>query len=210
VICRILHSTSERLLWVSKNWQSTFSHAENPLILTDYAHLTSTDAGDTIFRDQATWDAQSRKYTNGNVFAALYLRELDPHGPPRDLGSMKNLAQWNISVALELPIDTLERFQQTEIYVPPAALWILIAGRNVYECCKAKVNNTGDLVQQRWMGMYGGTLLWTGEEGFSIERWNFWKQRFSHISQLEGTERVVQLAAQAAEEMEKIDGENAC
>ncbi len=176
--------------------------------MTDHVHLKFIDVYG-VYINQATWDNHIRKHRNSNRFAALYLHELDPLGPRGDLEAMQEYAKWSLVDALELPLDTPERFQQTEIYVPPAAQWILIAGRNIHRCCRTRQDNTGDLVIQCWKGAYGGTLLWTGEEGFSIERWEFWKQRFGEIAQLGENHMVKQLAAQAAEEMGIIDSEHA-
>lgn len=90
-----------------------------------------------------TWASQISMFTNGNVFAALYLRELDPDGPRRDFSSMRNYAPWTMNDALEVAIDTPERVRRTEIYIPAAVPWILIAGRNIYSYSKADLDNSG-------------------------------------------------------------------
>lgn len=96
------------------------------------------------------------------------------------------------------------------MYIPAAAPWILIAGPNIWLFSKRNDGATGDNVTQRWIGGDdGGELLWVGSEGFSLERWGFWKKRFGEISGIEAKKHVRQLAARAVEEMEKIEREMA-
>ena len=158
-------------------------------------------------RSSASWDAASQKLLHGNVFGALYLRELEPDGPPRDFLSMRMQARWSLMYALEIATDSPGQIRRAEIYVPPAARWILITGRNLYEYCKSNLDYEGDAVNQRWMGgpEHGSQLLFTGRDGFSIERWAFWKKRFEDTQGLQGaTDDVKNLAAQATEMMEEV------
>lgn len=171
----------------------------------DFIHIDDLDRG----RFGETWDNATRKLLTGNTFAALYLRELDPDGPPRDFVGMRNQARNHLMYALEIATDTPGRVRRTEVYVPQAALWILIAGRNIYHYSKSNQDDTGEPVIQRWVGgEHGGDLMWTGRDGFNLERWAFWKRRFEEISELQGVkEDARQHAATAAEEMCRIHSE---
>ena len=118
---------------------------------------------------------------------------------------MRTQARWSLMYALEIATDSPGQIRRTEIYVPPAARWILITGRNLYEYCKSSLDYEGEAVVQRWMGgpEHGSQLLFMGRDGFSIERWAFWKKR---IRGLEGaTDGVKNLAVQAAEMMVEIE-----
>lgn len=171
----------------------------------DSPYIEDLDSG----RDGITWENGPRKFMHGNVFAALYLRELDPDGPERDLSSMKNHACWTLMDALEIATDTLGQVRRTGIYVPPAAMWIFMNGRKIYRYCKSDACSSGEVEQPRWLGgEHGSWVLWTGRDGFSGGRWAFWKARFEAIGVLEGAEeRVRAVALRAAEEMGRIESE---
>ena len=161
-------------------------------------------------RSRVSLDAASQELLRGNAFGALYLKELDPDGPARDLLSMRTQARWSLMHALEVATDNLGQIRRTGIYIPPAARWILITGRNIYGYCKSNLDYEGEAVIQRWMGgpEHGSQLLFTGRDGFSIERWMFWRKRFEHIRGLQGaTDDVKDLAAQAAEMMAEIESD---
>lgn len=146
-----------------------------------------------------------RKYTNGNIFAALYLRDLDENSS-KEFGLMRHYCLSIMRVALEVATDTPEQIRRTEIHVPQAARWIDITGCNIYNFSRANLNSTGENIIQVWIGGEdGGPLVWTGADGFSVERWTFWRKRFGEIARFAVKEEVKKLAAQAAEEMEKIE-----
>lgn len=158
-----------------------------------------------------TWGEQVRQYYHANTFAALYLTALSANNnqPTRDFESMRDFAQWTLGEALEVPTDNIDQIRRTEMYVPAAAQWILLAGECIWGFCKERAGNDGSMVDQRWIGGYdGGDLVWKGEEGYGVERWAFWKKRFGEIGNLEGTEAVVRRSAVEADEtMRKIEAE---
>ena len=54
---------------------------------------------------------------------------------------------------------------------------------------------------------HGTQLLFTGRDGFSIERWAVWKKRFEDMRGLQGaSDDVKNLAAQPTEMMAEIEG----
>ena len=107
---------------------------------TDFIEIEHIDRG----RFGSTWGGAARELLHGNAFAALYLRELDLHGPSRDSASLRKQAREHFMYALEIPTDTSGCVQRTEVYVPLAAIWILIAGRNIYHY---SISNQDDIGQ---------------------------------------------------------------
>ena len=156
-------------------------------------------------QDKVAWANAVREVSNTNIFAALYLEELDPHGPERDFASMRKFARDQIMWALEIKIETAGQMRRAEIYIPAITSWIRIAGDNLWEYCKGNRDHLDEDVPQRWMGgpQHGSELLWTGSDGYSIERWFFWNRRLEEIAALQGVSgRVRGVAAQAAQEMQ--------
>ncbi|KAL8849054.1 MAG: hypothetical protein Q9221_005953 [Calogaya cf. arnoldii] len=171
----------------------------------DHLLLEDMDRGLGLNRDSAI-----QKLLNGNVWGALYLLELDPDGAPYDFWYFRKLALDHLMYALEVTTETHYQVRRADIYVPPAAMWILIAGRNIYRYCKANLDYKGEDVYQRWIGgEHGSELTFLGKDGFSMDRWIFWRTRFDQISMLEGIDRdVMEYAVQAAREMRKIEQES--
>ncbi|KAF9470368.1 hypothetical protein BDN70DRAFT_821464 [Pholiota conissans] len=62
-----------------------------------------------------------------------------------------------------------------DAYILPINVWISLAAKRIWELCK--VNGEGALRND----MPGGAH-WTGKEGFSVERWQFWKQRLDEVA----------------------------
>ncbi|KAL8716638.1 MAG: hypothetical protein Q9225_006049 [Loekoesia sp. 1 TL-2023] len=170
----------------------------------DHPFLEDLDKGRGLNRARVI-----QKLLNGNVFAALYLRELDPDGPKYDFWFMRRLSRDHLMFALEVATDTHHQIRHVEVYLPPAAMWIMITGRNIYKYCKGNLDNTGEPVYQRWIGgTHGSELTWTDQDGFNVARWNFWQLRFKQISVLPGIDRVVsEYASKAMQEMRTIESE---
>jgi hypothetical protein len=119
---------------------------------------------------------------------------------------MRVLARNTLMEALELAIDTPEQIRRAGIYVPAASEWIIISGRQIYDYSRRKECYEGEKVPQRWIGgSDGGKNLFTGDEGFSIERWSFWARKLEAISKLGG--HVSESAAKAARTMAIIEKE---
>ncbi len=168
----------------------------------DYVFLEDLDRGLGVNRDSAI-----QKLLHGNVFGAMYLLELDPDGPRYDYWYFRKLARDQLMHALELATDTHYQIRRAEVYVPPAAMWILLAGRNIYRYCKADMDSTGEqLGQQRIGGEQRSELTFLGRDGFNLERWMFWRTRFEQISKLERIDRdVMEYAIRAAKEMSEVE-----
>ena len=157
-----------------------------------------------------TWAEQIRKTAHANTFAALYLNALASNGrkPARDFRAMCDYSHWTLCDALEVPTDSIQQIDRTEMYVPGASQYILLAGELLWKLCGEKACNDGEMVIPRWVGGDdGGDRMWLGEEGFGYQRWAFWKQRFREIATLERAQDVVKrLAAEAEKAMGSIEG----
>jgi hypothetical protein len=64
-------------------------------------------------------------------------------------------------------------------------------------------------------GSDGGKCLWSGDDGFSVERWNFWKQRFGIIGGLRRRgfagrviDDIVRCSRQAVMTMDAVERED--
>ncbi len=159
-------------------------------------------------RHGATVQDAATRLTNTNTFAALYLCELDPDGPPNELSSMRKVAREHFMYTLEIPFDTPERVRRTELYIAPAAAWIAIAGSRLYQYSKSNADYKGEDVSPWWIGgNHGGVVMWEKRDGFSIGRWAFWRDRFREFSKVEsGSEEAKTRAARAAQTMQTIEG----
>lgn len=116
------------------------------------------------------------------TFGALYL----VHGE-KDLG-MSFQAEVSFMDGVEASYRRPEQQRRAITSVPPAATWVLIAGKKIYELCR-----TGKLEKGR---------------GFSLDRWAWWKMRFGDIGSNLGLPVAVKtIARQAAEEMLAIERE---
>ena len=158
-------------------------------------------------RHGATVQGAATKLTNANTFAALYLCELDPDGPSNELSSMRKVAREHFMYTLEIPFDTPERVRRTELYIAPATAWIAIAGPRLYQYSKSNADYKDEDVSPWWIGgTYGGVVLWDKRDGFSIERWAFWRDRFREFSKLQaGCEEAKKQAEKAAQTMQTIE-----
>ncbi|KAF2740975.1 hypothetical protein EJ04DRAFT_507414 [Polyplosphaeria fusca] len=124
-------------------------------------------------------------------------------------------AIWAMRAALEEeltddgPNDAHEpgtKVQKYDGLVPGAAMWVLGLGEELYE---KEEDLTPSAPNQGKPGRPG--KLWTdGKAEFSEARWKFWKKRFGEVMEIEGTRKeTVDIAKQAYELMQKIDGEGA-
>lgn len=148
--------------------------------------------------DEGDWDAQAVPLLNATTFGAIYLA----HG--RQPIGMTFHAEVSLMHGVEVPCQTPEQHRRALMYVPPAATWILLAGKNIYELCKndhdRKDGDPGSTPD-------GDEWLWGKSRGYSLGRWAFWKKRFSEIATTrELDEGVKDIAARATSEMKNIEG----
>ena len=148
--------------------------------------------------DEADWYAQAVPLLNATTFGAVYLAlGRQPIGMPMH-------AEISLMQGIEVPYQTVEQQRRAVMYVPPAATWVLLASEKIFELCKTD--------HDRQDGAPGSTpegdeWLWGNGRGYSLGRWTFWKKRFSEIAiitELKGD--LMDIAARAASEMDKIEG----
>ena len=84
--------------------------------------------------------------------------------------------------------------------MPLAGIWILLCGKVIFDHCR----NSGTLLA----GSKDPRKNWKGVNGFSIERWIFWKKRFGEIKgHDQASEKTKELAAEGEECMNRIESE---
>ena len=121
-----------------------------------------------------------------------------------------------LSQALEVEVSTYPQIRRAGIHIPAAAAWMLHAAPQIWEFCNSKELSEGGLEQRCWIGgSDGGKCLWNGDEGFSVERWMFWKQRFEVVGELgrkgfagRVVDGVIGSARQAGEMMQRVEHED--
>ncbi|KAF8906980.1 hypothetical protein CPB84DRAFT_1744776 [Gymnopilus junonius] len=100
----------------------------------------------------------------------------------------------------------LQQGPRLDTYVPLAAAWTLFAGGIVFAHCR--VSGSGDNTDVRDRTSRDGGKNWKGANGFSVERWNFWKKRFGEIKgHNQASEETRGLAAEAQGAMRRIETE---
>ena len=120
---------------------------------------------------------------------------------------MRKVAREHFMYTLEIPFDTPERVRRTELYIAPAGAWIAIAGPRLYQYSKSNADYQDEDVSPWWIGgSHGGVVMWEKRDGFSLERWAFWRDRFREFSKLQiGNEEAKMEAARAVETMQMIE-----
>ena len=89
-----------------------------------------------------------------------------------------------------------------DVYVPLAVIWIFLCGNVIFGHCR----NPGTHNQS----YNDAGKNWKGGNGFSVERWNFWKKRFGEIKEHEqASKKTKKLAAVGENLMDKIESETA-
>lgn len=79
---------------------------------------------------------------------------------------------------VESSLNTLEDVQEVQRNIPSAATWILLAGDDIFEYCRMNHDRRPPMERAK-------PYLWKGDQGYSLERWTFWKQRFHELSHAE-------------------------
>lgn len=131
-----------------------------------------------------TWHQQAKQYKQANTFAAIYTAALPP-SITHEWKSMQHTALHCLSQALEVEISTYSQIRRAGIHVPAASAWLLHAAPQIYKFCNSQELYHGNLEwRRRIVGSDGGVCLWDGDEGFSVQRWVFWKQRFEGVEGL--------------------------
>ena len=106
---------------------------------------------------------------------------------------------------IEVPYQTPEQQRRALMFVPPAATWVLIAGKRIYELCKMD-HNCQDSAPGSTSN--GDEWLWGKGRGYCFGRWGLWKSRFSAITTAQALKDIVKgIAARARSEMDKVEAQ---
>lgn len=98
---------------------------------------------------------------------------------------MQCAARNTLTEALEVEMATDTQVRRAGIYIPAAAQWLLHSASLIWDFCKKKELYSGDVERREWIGGSDGSkALWKGDDGFSVERWAFWKERFEYAAVL--------------------------
>jgi hypothetical protein len=158
--------------------------------------LTDIDAED---HTEGDWYDQATPLFNATCFAARYLNQV------KDVKGMVFHAEGSMRNGPEAPYQTKEQKYRARMYIPPAAMWILLAGKKLYQLCKDDYERND---HPSSFQLSNDDLGWKGGSGLCIERWKFWKQKFSTIARMEDVGSAVrEKAERATAEMERIENE---
>lgn len=90
---------------------------------------------------------------------------------------MAESSTWILCCALESEFDDDFGMREADMFMPAAAAFVRIAGKRIYELCVSEEQTSAS-------GRAAGPL-WRGERKLSIQRWQFWKERFAHFSTMD-------------------------
>ncbi|KAI5809201.1 hypothetical protein BZA77DRAFT_391816 [Pyronema omphalodes] len=142
--------------------------------LTEVAHTIGPEDGD--------------RWVNFNAFCARLTRD--------GTCDRSSHAIWDLREALEEDLDQGEDACEEEKYpdvrISVAANWITIAGDVLYR-------HSSDCGKGGELGVASQGKLYSGQAGFSLERWAFWKERFGVVK---ASGNITDGTKQAAEEAE--------
>lgn len=169
---------------------------------------------------EAELEEHIQGHINMNAFAAICLRDFDPHDllQPAQMAAWGGMRRWallNISEALELPTNDTNQIGQVAILTPGASMWFIVIAEQIYSWCQRGLEaDAKDGIVQDASGhigsrLYSGQRRWVGSTGFSVARWQLWKTRLFAIANVD-SERMLamsrDLALRAARSMAEADG----
>ncbi|KAH0370158.1 hypothetical protein KCU65_g2901, partial [Aureobasidium melanogenum] len=151
-------------------WFMEYAMSVNP--------IESIDEGLT----QITWSGQARRFQVANRFGATLLNRVDANLAPKVCRGFRQSALETIRDALEVSIESSAQVRRAGIYIPAAAQWFLRAGPQIWTFSKNKEGYEGEKIWKEWLsGSDGSKPTWIGDDGFSVERWMFWKQQLLEV-----------------------------
>ncbi|KAF9218234.1 hypothetical protein BS17DRAFT_638966, partial [Gyrodon lividus] len=136
-------------------------------------HQEIMEVGHTFGPDQLhTGDGERERWQSFTAFIARLTRDKIQPEPL--------FAIWTLRDALEQEPDPRARAYHTQgpaldAQIPAAAEWIIVAGPVLYQFCQSE-----DEAERAASDATKGGRNFKGQ-GLSLERWNFWKQRFAQV-----------------------------
>ncbi|KAI1336084.1 hypothetical protein F5Y15DRAFT_427376 [Xylariaceae sp. FL0016] len=151
-----------------------------------------------------------RRFYAANVFTASWMVHIGRERPRREWGSELCLAFSHLRGALEYEVAaTSLGHRRAGVWIPQAAQWILIAGPLIYQFCRDRELHDGEPAifrEEDVDGVVDG-LLFEGETGYSLQRWEFWMTRFHAVAELNISSDISSLATSAGQRMRDIEEE---
>ena len=147
--------------------------------------------------DESNWETQAASLRNATNFGAKYLAE------GRQPIGMSSHAEISLMQGIEVPCQTLEQKQRALLYVPLAATWMIIGGEKIYALCQYDQDRKDDAPGSTGAG---DEWLWGKGRGYSMERWTFWRKRFTELVNTPGLKDDVRgFVEKAVVEMAQIE-----
>ena len=93
-----------------------------------------------------------------------------------------------------------------DVYVPLAVMWLFLCGNVIFvHCRRSGSSNQPGTGRPRYND---AGRNWKGVDGFSIDRWNFWKRRIGEIKDHDQvSEKTKKVAAAGERLMNRIESE---
>lgn len=173
------------------------------------------------FQDETTRDQEKQQYLNIYAFIAKLSANSTVEPPayqfPRCLANLRNALEsqpWTVDLKGTEYEGFRNEYSSVRTYLavelPPAVQWILHAGQWIWQGSKGDWHWWEETALDwsefdTWDG-FPWPREWKGHLGFSRERWAFWKERFTAITELaEIDDDTRQLAAQGFEAMQRFE-----
>ena len=115
-------------------------------------------------------------------------------------------------VAFEVEPDTRAKAYHKQgpgmdVYVPLAVMWLFLCGNVIFAHCRRSTGSSNQPGIGRPRHNDAGRN-WKGGNGFSIDRWNFWKKRIGEIKDHDqASEKTKKVAVAGERLMNRIESE---
>lgn len=98
---------------------------------------------------------------------------------------MQSEALLSLSNALEVSTNSFPQLRRASLYIPAASTYLIHSAPLIWSFCKTKEKYQGERIWKQWIGGGDGSEpLWKGDDGFSVQRWGFWKERLGDLAGL--------------------------
>ena len=95
-----------------------------------------------------------------------------------------------------------------DVYVPLAVMWLFLCGNVIFAHCRRSIGSSKQPGTGRPRYNDAAGRNWKGGNGFSIDRWNFWKTRIGEIKDHDqASEKTKKVAVAGERLMNRIESE---
>ncbi|KAI5208413.1 hypothetical protein E4T38_02893 [Aureobasidium subglaciale] len=161
------------------------------------------------FMEQAM--KQAAQFESANRFCAILLNRFDTDIAPKIVTGFSQLALDNIQDALEVVVESSAQIRRADIYIPAAAQYFIHASHQLWGFCMRREQYQGEKIWREWLGQSDGSKpTWLGGDGYSVERWRFWKEQLVEALELESRggrviDHIVDCSRRAVKAMEDAE-----